>query len=78
MDRKMVESDIRYRVDTLFREAGIVIAFPQRDVHFDTLRPGEVRLRPDQPSSTPSQKEDSVRSRLKETEQSERGDADQP
>ena len=77
MDRKIVESDIRYRVDTLFREAGIVIAFPQRDIHFDAAKPVEVRLLPDQPSSTASQKEDSVRSRLKKTGQSERGDGGQ-
>ena len=26
---------MRFRIDDLFREAGIVIAFPQRDVHLD-------------------------------------------
>ncbi|MCH8150189.1 MAG: hypothetical protein IH987_19795 [Planctomycetes bacterium] len=54
MDRRMVESDIRYRVDTLFREAGIVIAYPQRDIHFDAVKPVEVRLLTDQPSSEAS------------------------
>jgi potassium efflux system protein len=44
MDRMRVESEIRYRIDDLFREAEIVIAFPQRDVHVDTLRPLDVRL----------------------------------
>jgi small-conductance mechanosensitive channel len=44
MDRRRIESDIRFRIDSLFREAGIVIAFPQRDVHLDTVRPLEVRL----------------------------------
>jgi len=44
MDRLRVESDLRYRIDDLFREAGIVIAFPQRDVHLDTASPLEVRV----------------------------------
>jgi potassium efflux system protein len=44
LDMRRIESDIRYRIDDLFREAGIVIAFPQRDVHLDTVRPIEVRL----------------------------------
>lgn len=35
---------MRFRVDALFREAGIVIAFPQRDVHLDTQRPLELRI----------------------------------
>lgn len=38
------ESDLRYRIDALFREAGIVIAFPQRDVHLFPVRPLEVRM----------------------------------
>ena len=54
MDRKLVESDIRYRIDSLFREAGIVIAFPQRDVHLDTTRPLYVQVLPEPPpDSTP-------------------------
>jgi len=44
LDRRQMESDIRFRVDELFREAGVVIAFPQRDVHLDTLRPLDVRV----------------------------------
>lgn len=44
MARLKMESDIRYRIDDLFREAGISIAFPQRDVHLDTISPVEVRL----------------------------------
>ena len=45
MDIRIVASDIRFHLDELFREAGIVIAFPQRDVHLDTTRPLEVTLR---------------------------------
>ncbi len=44
LDRRQIESEFRYRVDELFREAGVVIAFPQRDVHLDTLRPLDVRV----------------------------------
>lgn len=39
-DLRKVRSDIRFRIEELFNEAGIVIAFPQRDVHMD----GELRL----------------------------------
>jgi small-conductance mechanosensitive channel len=34
-DLRVIRSDVRFRIDELFREAGIVIAFPQRDVHID-------------------------------------------
>ena len=44
MDRRIIESDIRFRIDELFREAGIVIAFPQRDVHLDAKKPLEFRM----------------------------------
>jgi small-conductance mechanosensitive channel len=43
-DRMRVESDVRYRIDNLFRDAGIVIAFPQRDVHIDTSRPLQIEM----------------------------------
>lgn len=44
IERRLIESSLRFRIDDLFREAGIVIAFPQRDVHLDTTRPLELRL----------------------------------
>ena len=44
MDRRIIESDIRFHIDELFRKAGIVIAFPQRDVHLDTQSPLELRI----------------------------------
>jgi small-conductance mechanosensitive channel len=34
-DRSAILSDIRFRIDQLFAENGIVIAFPQMDVHLD-------------------------------------------
>jgi len=42
--RLRIESDVRHRIDRLFRDAGIVIAFPQRDVHLDVAAPVDVRL----------------------------------
>ncbi len=33
---KQIPSDIRYRIDELFRQNNIVIAFPQQDTHFRT------------------------------------------
>lgn len=32
---RMVRSDLRFHIDELFREHGVAIAFPQRDVHLD-------------------------------------------
>ena len=43
-DPRVVRSEIRHRIDNLFKEAGIVIAFPQRDLHVDAARPLEVRM----------------------------------
>lgn len=34
-DLRKVRSDIRFKISELLEEAGIVIAFPQRDVHMD-------------------------------------------
>ena len=39
-----IRSEIRFRISELFDQAGIVIAFPQRDVHLDSVRPIDVRL----------------------------------
>jgi small-conductance mechanosensitive channel len=44
LERMIIESDLRYAVDALFREHDICIAFPQRDVHLDSARPVEVKL----------------------------------
>lgn len=42
--RGETESDIRFRIDELFRQDGIVMAYPQRDVHLNVGQPVEVRL----------------------------------
>lgn len=44
IERRIIESTIRFRIDDLFREAGIVIAFPQQDVHFDADKPLKIRM----------------------------------
>lgn len=44
MEKKRIESQLRRTIDRMFNEAGIVIAFPQRDVHLDTQRPLEIKL----------------------------------
>jgi len=44
-DIRIIRSDVRHKIDQLFREAEITIAFPQRDVHLDTLdEPLHVRI----------------------------------
>jgi small-conductance mechanosensitive channel len=44
IERRLIESSIRFRIDALFREADITIAFPQLDVHLDTRRHLDLRL----------------------------------
>ncbi|MGD9265306.1 MAG: mechanosensitive ion channel [Lysobacterales bacterium] len=41
---RMVRSELRFRIDDLFRENGITIAFPQRDVHLIPSAPVEIRM----------------------------------
>ena len=43
-ERIRIASDIRFYIDASFRDAGIVIAFPQRDIHLDTLKPLDIRI----------------------------------
>jgi small-conductance mechanosensitive channel len=43
-EQRQIRSQVRFRIDELFRENGIVIAFPQRDVHLDGSRLLEVRV----------------------------------
>lgn len=43
-DQRTLRSELRFRIDELFRENDIVIAFPQRDLHMHTLSPLDIRL----------------------------------
>jgi small-conductance mechanosensitive channel len=40
---RQIRSDIRFRIDELFNANGIVIAFPQLDVHLNSVAPIELR-----------------------------------
>lgn len=42
--RRQVESDIRFKIDELFKENDLVIAFPQRDVHLYSPQTLSVKL----------------------------------
>lgn len=44
MEKKQLESQVRFEIDALFRKAGIVIAFPQRDIRFDEKNPLNIQL----------------------------------
>lgn len=41
---RQIRSTIRFRVAELFDQHGIVISFPQRDVHLDTLKPLQIEV----------------------------------
>jgi small-conductance mechanosensitive channel len=41
---RRIRSDIRFRIADIFAENGIVVAFPQRDVHLDAEMPVPVRM----------------------------------
>ncbi|MBC8011738.1 MAG: hypothetical protein H7067_16760, partial [Burkholderiales bacterium] len=42
--RKELESELRHRIAESFANAGIVMAFPQRDVHLETTKPLRVEM----------------------------------
>jgi potassium efflux system protein len=48
--RRETMSDLNLAVNQKFNEAGIVIAFPQRDVHLNTTSPLDVRIQHELPS----------------------------
>ena len=39
-----LQSSVRFRVEELFRQNGVVIAFPQRDVHLTTAAPLQIEM----------------------------------
>ena len=42
--RERLESDLRFMIDKALNEAGITVAFPQRDINFDSTQPLQVKL----------------------------------
>jgi len=57
-DNRIILSDIRHHIIALLDKAGIVISFPQRDVHLDTTQPLEVKVVPPGQPGTPPISED--------------------
>ncbi len=49
MERRQIESDLRFALDNLFKDAGLVMAYPQRDVHLYTQEPLRVQMTPASP-----------------------------
>jgi len=47
IDLKQIQSDLRFKIDKWCREKDVNIAFPQRDVHLDTISPLEVKISKD-------------------------------
>lgn len=43
-ERDEVETELRHRIAEAFAKAGIVMAFPQRDVHLETLKPLQIEV----------------------------------
>jgi len=41
---RRVESELRYCIEDLFRKHNVVIAFPQKDVHLDSLSPIQIQM----------------------------------
>lgn len=54
-ERREVESDLRFMIDNLFRDADITIAYPQRDIHLHTSRPLEVKMAQSPQKQEPSE-----------------------
>ncbi|MDP3936510.1 MAG: mechanosensitive ion channel, partial [Deltaproteobacteria bacterium] len=43
-DYRILAGEMRHKIDDIFRKEGITIAFPQRDVHLDSLSPVQVEI----------------------------------
>ncbi len=43
-DNCVAASEIRHAINEFLEKAGIVISFPQRDVHLDSSKPLEVKV----------------------------------
>ena len=44
-DRRQIESDLRFKIDELFRDHNITIPFPQRDINFKASPPISVEVK---------------------------------
>lgn len=43
-EKRRIESDVRFIIDQYFRDAGLVIAFPQRELHISNVQPLRVQI----------------------------------
>jgi potassium efflux system protein len=50
-NRLSTASEVRLAINEYFNEKGIIVAFPQRDVHLDASEPVPVRVVPDDQAS---------------------------
>ena len=50
--RMLTITELHKAINRKFNDAGLVIAFPQRDVHLDTNAPLDIRIRHDEQKST--------------------------
>lgn len=58
-----MQHELNVTIDNVFKEAGVTIAFPQRDVHLDAIGPLELRV-----VSEPSGSEAHIRSSVAQKE----------
>ncbi|MGJ8635243.1 MAG: mechanosensitive ion channel family protein [Phycisphaerales bacterium] len=54
LDRRQIESDLRFKIDQLFRDNNITIPFPQRDLNFNPDEPLSVRFENEPPTKQES------------------------
>ena len=43
-DNRIAVSEVRHAISEFLEKAGIVIAFPQRDIHVDSSKPLEIKV----------------------------------
>ena len=43
-ERHEVESELRHRIAAAFAQAGIIMSFPQRDVHLEMSKPLQIEV----------------------------------
>ena len=44
VERRLIESRLRFAIERLFRQENIVVAYPQRDIHLDVTHPIPVQI----------------------------------
>ncbi|MCO6047689.1 mechanosensitive ion channel [Aeoliella sp. ICT_H6.2] len=49
-EQKRIQSELRLEIERRFRQANIVVAYPQRDVHLDTSQPLQIHFSGDTPN----------------------------